>query len=65
MNRRPSEYDLCFRPSREMIDSPNRYACKYLSVSLEEVRLASELEILPSLLTERFARELSALGQLI
>lgn len=56
-------YFLCFRPTTGTIDSPQRYACKYLIATLAQVRTASETGALPASLIELLGPELSILGQ--
>jgi hypothetical protein len=56
-------YYLCFRPLNVSIDSPERYACRYLVATVEQVRTAVEMGALPATLIEILDPELSVLGQ--
>ena len=46
------------------MDSPNRYACRYLNIGAEEVRTAGQKRVLPASITEILDREPPTLPQL-
>ena len=56
-------YQLCFRPLGETIDSPRRYACKYLVFPTEQVRTASKLKALPMAVATQLDSELPSLRE--
>ena len=58
-------YTLCFRPQGMRLNSPTRYACKYLLVPTELVRAADSQQQLPSPLVDQLDAELSKLKQQI
>src|SRR5215469_11383792 len=57
-------YSLCFRPLGLTMDSPNRYACKYIRVTIEQVRVVGEGNTLSVSLTGKLDSELAALSRL-
>jgi hypothetical protein len=56
-------YYLCFRPLDVRIDSPARYACKYVLVPVAQVKSSASARELSDLIIERLAPELSLLRQ--
>ena len=58
------EWVMCIRPTTENIRAlaRNTYACKYISLSLEEAEEVSSANALGPKLMERIDRELSSLG---
>jgi hypothetical protein len=59
-----TDYRVCFRPI-SLRDSPNRYACKYFHIDMEEAKCAVEIGSLPLAITEQLTLELPALGKLV
>jgi hypothetical protein len=57
-----TEYVLCFRPAEIRKESPDRFACKYLRIPLEDVRALSVADTLPVRLRDELDIELLALG---
>ena len=57
-------YALCFRPTG-IVDrnSPNRYACRYLYVGVDEVETAGKTNVLPTSVTAMLDSELPSLPQ--
>ena len=57
-------YALCFRPTGVTArDSPNRYACRYLYVGVDEVETAVKTNVLPTSVTAMLDWELPSLPQ--
>ncbi len=63
LNAPQAYYSLCFRPTAVSKDSPNRYECRYLRISAEEVTTAGQKQVLPASITQMLDRELHALPQ--
>ncbi len=63
LNAGETYYTLCFRPTGGSKDSPNRYACRYLNIGVEEVRTAGQKRMQPASMTEMLDRELPTLPQ--
>ena len=59
-----TEYVLCFRPTDIREESPDRFACRYLLVPLEDIRTLSIGNTLPVRLKDELDAELLALGKL-
>lgn len=57
-------YFLCFRPLAVRVNSPHRYACRYLCVPLEEVRLIRKDKLLTASLKKRLDSGLADLSLL-
>jgi hypothetical protein len=62
LNAAKAHYTLCFRPTG-VENSPNRYACRYLSIGAEEVATAGQTHALPTSVTEMLVREPPTLPQ--
>jgi hypothetical protein len=65
LSREKAEYFICFRPlgvTRK--DSPNRFACEYVTVAVEKARSMAHDNALTCDFVEELDRRLSALGQL-
>lgn len=56
-----TDYWLCFRPTGVNKESPNRYACRYLKIGLEEMSTAALSGALPISIAETLDKELSTL----
>ena len=57
-------YALCFRPLGVSIDSPNRYACRYLYATVQDLMNAAHVQRLPQSISEMLDRELLELSML-
>lgn len=64
LNETKTAYRLCFRPIDVKIDSPDRYACRYLRLDLSQVRTAAEEGTLTASITDELDKELGPLSQL-
>jgi hypothetical protein len=65
LSREKAEYFLCFRPlGVTNKNSPNRFTCEYVTVSLEEARKMAHDNALTVDFIEELDRRVSALGQL-
>ncbi len=60
-----TDYHVCFRPMRGDINSPNRYACRYVDISAQEVAEAGDRKELPVSVTALLDKELPSLGVLV
>lgn len=63
LNTAGTHYSLCFRPTGGSEHSPNRYACRYLKMEADEVRIVGGKERLVDSMIELLDRELSTLPQ--
>ena len=59
--RENTKYSVCFRPLKAPEDSPERYACRYLQVGMEEADQVAGSGALTGPLREQIDRELSLL----
>jgi hypothetical protein len=57
------EYVLCFRPADARIDSPNRYACRYLRILAEEASAIAKEGVLSVDVVEMMDAELPSLRE--
>ena len=65
LSREKAEYFICFRPlGVTTIESPNRFACEYVTIALEEAKKMANDNSLTVDFTAELDRRLSALGQL-
>jgi hypothetical protein len=55
-------YTVCFRPTGVKVDSPGRYACRYLDIEASEVKSTAEEGILMASITQKLDRELGQLA---
>jgi len=63
LNVAKAQYTLCFRPAVSSKDSPNRYACLYLHIAIEDVKTTGQEQVLPHSITQMLDRELPTLAQ--
>ena len=61
LNADKGHYTLCFRPTGVDKNSPNRYTCRYLHITAEEVGTTGES--LPTSVVEMLDKELPTLPQ--
>jgi hypothetical protein len=64
VNRDQPEYIVCFRPLGGTKESPNRYACVYVTVALDQVKRMAADKALTAVMAEELDRKLAPLGQL-
>lgn len=64
LNVAKGAYALCFRPLGAGVNSPNRYACRYLYASVQDLMSAARVGGLPQSISEMLDRELQDLGAL-
>jgi len=57
-------YALCFSPLGVSSNSPNRYACRYLYATVEDLMSAAHAGELPQSISEMLDRELQELSAL-
>lgn len=65
LDKAESYYHVCFRPTGVSLDSPNRYACRYLHIGIGEIMEAVEKKELPVSVIEQLDKELPSLGRLV
>lgn len=63
LNVAKAQYTLCFRPAAISKDSPNRNACLYLHIAIEDVNTTGQEQVLPHSITQMLDRELPTLTQ--
>ena len=63
LNAAKAHYTLCFRPTAISKESPNRYACLYLHIAVEDVKTAGQEQVLPPSITQMLDKELPTLPQ--
>jgi hypothetical protein len=63
LNVAKAHYTLCFRPAAISKDSPNRDACLYLHIAIEDVKKTGQEQVLPHSVTQMLDKELPTLPQ--
>ena len=61
LNAAEAHYSLCFRPTAICKESPNRYACLYLHISIEDLKTAGQERVLSGSITQMLDKELQTL----
>ena len=64
LTRTATAFRLCFRPTGVDVKSPNRYACKYLTVDASQVEAMGLAEILEDEIARALDDALSPLARL-
>jgi hypothetical protein len=59
------QYFVCFRPDGAGIESPNRFACVYVTIALECAKAMAREKLLTATLIEELDQKLAALGRLV
>jgi hypothetical protein len=63
LNGAKAHYTFCFRPAAIGKDSPNRYACLYLHIPIQDVKTAGHEQVVPPSIIQMLDRELPTLPQ--
>lgn len=65
LSREKAEYFICFRPlGVTTIESPNRFACKYVTIAVQEAKKMAHNHALTVHFAAELDRSLPTLGQL-
>jgi len=62
LDRSPTDWVICIRPTEENARALDVYACKYFTLSLKEAEQVCNANTLESMLMERVDRELRSIG---
>lgn len=62
LNKKGTEYVLCFRPGIEVMNPADRSSCRYLRINPIDVQLVGKTKTLTTEIKERLDRELKSLS---